>query len=423
MEGRFTFEAPTTGRKLASTQEADNRRYHARNTDVLHRAQELGIKIWPFEKLQRILTTMFDVDTGAQVHGHNTRSNLVNQRPRATADLSQLLRNERINGPSDRDQSVVNKEMHMFKGPFIYLHDMDEKQRPIMVREYKKVAVRAQGDWPQFRSVTSGRCPFIEDLNYHQRDAEREQLREQRRRERERADYDLAAAPRTRAAAAAVESARMQPPNNTASHGALHEISDNRRKTSVSTQQTKRSYVDEEANMRTLDVEPFSKVPENAFVSRAPPGRFFGGEPIASGVQPSVTSAIRSQVVSSTAAAPGTKAGTSKEVFGLQRKVLEKNSAPPSHASTQRLASSRRMFDIAGAAREEEASIRLAKRKAQQKLGVIPEQQPPFNEEEARYTEAVRKDKTAQKQKAEKRDPKAGYCENCQDKFDDFEEV
>lgn len=430
LEGRLAFEGQTTGRKLGGTQEADHRRHHARNADVLHRAQELGIKIWPFEKLQRILKTMFDVDTGAQLHNYNTRNNsihggiLVNSRLRAAADLSQLLRNERRNGPSDRDQSVATKELTIFKGPFIYIHDMDEKQRPIMFREYQKVAVKEDGAWPQFRSVTSGRCPFVEEVDYSQRDAEKEALREQRRQERERAREDIAAAPRTRAAAA--EAARMQPPKIKPSNRALLELADgnNRRKVSVSAQETKRSHLDEGTDLGTLDVEPFSKIPQNAFVSHAPPGRLFAGEPVASGVQPSITSAIRSQVVSSTAAAPGTKAGMSKEVFGLQRKVLEKNSAPPSHASNQRLTTSHRMVDIAAAAREETAAnVRLAKRKAQEKLGGIPEHEPQVKEGEVlRRTEAVRESKAVQKREIEKRDPKTGYCENCQDKFEDFEE-
>jgi regulatory subunit for Cdc7p protein kinase len=125
-------------------------------------------------------------------------------------------------------------------------------------------------------------------------------------------------------------------------------------------------------------------------------------------------------MISSTAAQPGAKVGTSKEVHGLQRKVLEKNSGGP--ASYGGLTSSHRMTDISGAAREE--ANRTTKRKGQDKLALIEEDVDPSEaEENARRAEATRKAKAVQQRKLEKRDPKPGYCENCQDKFEDFEEV
>ncbi|KAI5297550.1 hypothetical protein KEM56_004738, partial [Ascosphaera pollenicola] len=60
-------------------------------------------------------------------------------------------------------------------------------------------------------------------------------------------------------------------------------------------------------------------------------------EPAASGVQPSnITSAIRSQMISSTAAGTGAKAATSKEVHELKRKVLENNISKPLAIATNR---------------------------------------------------------------------------------------
>jgi regulatory subunit for Cdc7p protein kinase len=329
--------------------------------------------------------------------------------------LSQLLRNERINGPSDRDPTVATKELSLFKGCFIYIHDIDEKQRPVMVREYAKVAHKEDGDWPQFRSVANGKCPFVEEIDYSRREAEKDMVRHQRQNEREKS-----VAPRTRAAAA-VEASRMQPPKAMNGKRALAEMDDgSNRNVTVATKQA--NLFDTARNIPIKrDVEPSSRGTQNAFVSRAGVGRLFGGEPVASGVQPSnITSAIRSQMVSSTAAQPGAKAGTSKEVHGLQRKVLEKNSGgPASHGLT----SSHRMTDINAAAREDMAS-RPTKRKAQEKLGQIEEDPNPSElEGNVRNIEAARKAKAVQKRKLEKRDPKPGYCENCQDKFEDFDEV
>jgi regulatory subunit for Cdc7p protein kinase len=381
------------------------------------------MKIWALEKLQRMMTTMFDTETGFQTsHGHNTRANSVQgstviHRATREADLSQLLRNERINGPSDRDPTVATKELTVFKGPFIYIHDIDEKQRPIMVREYAKVANKEDGDWPQFRSVANGKCPFVEEVDHSRREAEKEKelVRLQRQQEKEKSMV-----PRTRSAA----EAKMQPPRPVTGKRHLSEMEDgSNRSITVSTKQAnpfiaKKSIF---SHRTATDPEGSSRSNQNAFVSRAGAGRLFAGEPVASGVQQSnITSAIRSQMISSTAAQPGAKTGTSKEVHGLQRKVLEKNSGGPGSYS---LASSHRMTDLAAAVREE-APNRASKRRGQDKLGLIEEDVDPSEAEEtARKVEATRKAKAVQQRKIEKRDPKPGYCENCQDKFEDFDEV
>ncbi|KAM0124293.1 hypothetical protein ACHAP3_010434 [Botrytis cinerea] len=408
---KFTFEAPGGRRLNPQGHDGDSRR-QVRSSDVLYKARELGMKIWALEKLQRMMTTMFDTDTGYQTaHSHNTRSHSVQggtiSRGGREADLSQLLRNERIYGPSDRDLSVATKEMTIFRGPYIYIHDIDEKQKPIMVREYSKVARKEEGDWPQFRSVANGKCPFVEEVEYSRREVEKEKelIRIQRQKEKERA-----AVPRTRAAAAAVEAAKMQPPK-AISKRALSQLDDGaNRRVTVSTNQAN-PFDTDRSNRAELES---SSRGQNAFVSRAGVGRLFGGEPVASGVQPSnITSAIRSQMISSTAAQPGLKAGTSKEIHGLQRKVLEKtNSGTGSH----------RLTDITAAVREDTAT-RPAKREAQKKLGVIEEDDIPTDKDEvARKMEASRKAKAVQQRKLEKRDPKPGYCENCADKFEDFDE-
>ncbi len=417
--GKFTFEAPINRRLAPHGHDGEIRRQQGRNADVLFRARELGMKIWASDKLQRMMTTMFDTETGYQPHGHNTRSNSVSAAiPRNTreADLSQLLRNERINGPSDRDPTVATKEIALFKGPFIYIHDIDEKQRPIMVREYAKVANKEDGDWPQFRSVAHGKCPFIEEIDYSQREAEKEKelMRLQRQQEKEQAMI-----PRTRAAAA-VQASRMQPPKAVTSKRTLSEMDNaSNRNITVSTRQTNPFAPNNSSFSAKIEQEASSR--GNAFVSRAAVGRLFGGEPVASGLQPSnVTSAIRSNMISSTAAQPGAKAGTSKEVHGLQRKVLEKNSGGP---GSYGMTSSHRMTDINAAAREEIGN-RPTKILGQDKLSLIEEDiDPSETEDNARKTEATRKAKAVHQRKLEKRDPKPGYCENCQDKFEDFDEV
>ena len=399
--------------------DGDVRKQQGRNADVLHRARELGMKIWALEKLQRMMKTMFDEETGLQIiHRHNTRSNSVQAtvpRTNRQADLSQLLQNERIHGPSDRDLTVATKEMILFKGPFIYIHDIDERQKPIMVREYNKVANKEDGDWPQFRSVPNGKCPFVEEVDKREVEKEKELMRLQRQQEREKNIVP----PRTRGAAA-VEASRMQPPKTAITNRILADTETGaNRNITVSSKQSNPFDIPQKPYSRRTEIDSSSR--GNAFVSRAGPGRqVFRGEPAASGLQASnITSAIRSQVISSTAAQPGAKAGTSKEVHGLQRKVLEKNSGGP---GSYGIASSHRMTENTVPIKED-ITGRPAKRK-HDKLDLIEEDVDPSEQEDnARRVEAARTVKAIQQRKLEKRDPKPGYCENCQDKFEDFDEV
>jgi regulatory subunit for Cdc7p protein kinase len=147
--------------------------------------------------------------------------------------------------------------------------------------------------------------------------------------------------------------------------------------------------------------------PQNAFTSRAEGTRLFAGEPVASGMQPSnVTSAIRSQMISSTSGINGSKAGTSKEVHGLQRKVLQKAN-PTSHD-----VSSRRLAEVS----MDVASSRSTTMSRQTSKAVQPQ------DDESQRTEGREKKSNSQQLKS-KKDLKPGYCENCQDKFRDFDEV
>ncbi|KAI7326278.1 hypothetical protein KC315_g7604 [Hortaea werneckii] len=68
---------------------------------------------------------------------------------------------------------------------------------------------------------------------------------------------------------------------------------------------------------------------------------------------------------------------------------------------------------------DNEPPPRAAKRKAQETLGVV-------NEDEEDYDRGKRPSKqrkpVPRRRKPVERDPKPGYCENCRDKFDDFDE-
>ncbi|KAI9835915.1 MAG: hypothetical protein M1819_001813 [Sarea resinae] len=438
IKGKFTFEASLSRKsKLSNRLEAgpsnpenDLRRRHNGSGDVLYRAREMKMKIWALEKFQRMMTTMFDTDTESQTsHSHNTRSNALaatgNNKANRDAALSQLLRNEKLNGPADRDPTVASKELVHFKGPFIYIHDMDEKTKPVMVREYEKVSNREDGCWPQFRSVSQGRCPFVDEIVRIRRDPTQDLGKEHD--EQKKPEKDVRVAPRTRGSAA-TEHATLQQPAGHAADRALGEIEN---------EAGRPPRIDKCAPHAKL-FEPPKVIPAKRGsperVPRAPHGvqagirgarRLYGGEPVASGVQPSnITSAIRSQMISSTAAAPGAKAGTSKEVHELKRKVLEKNSVP----SANSIPSSYRMTEATNMAKHDTSisEPRLAKRKANEKLGMKDElgyiEEMSEDEESGRRHVEAKKAKLIRRSKLEKKDPKPGYCENCRDKFDDFDQ-
>ena len=382
---RKASQPPTTA--------VEENKKQVRSADVLVRAREIGIKIWALEKVKRMMSTMFDGDV-EPAHGHNTRATSAQAISRSAreADLSTLLRNEKIYGPGDRDFTAPARDLILFKGPFIYIHDIDGKQKPIMVREYQKPQTKETGDWPQFRSVSQGKCPFVPEADSSRRDAERELIREQRR----HLEKERLGATRTRSAAAAVEAAqRMQPPAQP-------------RRALTQTESTTNSAATISAEQSTYSQTEGGDEQPNAYVKRAvQPARLFNGEPVASGIQNSITSAIHSQMVSSTANAIGGKAGTSKEVHALGRRVLEKNSAAPA------LTTSRRMNVLSLAAQDNAGA---QKRKTTR--------QESFNDENEDLRRAERKQaKPAQRRRPVERAPKAGYCENCMDKFDDFDEV
>jgi regulatory subunit for Cdc7p protein kinase len=364
----------------------------------------MGKRIWSLEKLQKILEMALEPDPYVRAALGLGRDNVQNaSKASEKSNLLQLLHNERVHGPSDRDPTVSNKDLYYFKGPYIYVYDIEEKTKPIMVREYPKVSDSKDGEWPQFRIVSLGRCPFVlEDPDLPER-GNREETRARGRAVKEGEDTGP---PKTKPA----DNPTVQP-KPTASKRTLAQMEDGNNQGAPNVRATEPFDRSRVSNPPSLEFRT-----QNAFMSHAKVGRFVAGEPVASGVQPSnVTSAIRSQMISSTTGGLGAKAGTSKEIHGLQRKVILQKASTP--ALSQDL-SSRRMAEMSHDSTMNPRSA-SASRVVQQKLSAVDE------EAAARHRETLQRTTTvaAAKPKQKKRDPKPGYCENCQDKFADFDEV
>ncbi|XP_044716181.1 Dfp1/Him1 domain-containing protein [Hirsutella rhossiliensis] len=392
-----------------------------RNNDVLHKAREMGKKIWSLDKFQTMLAVLLESEVHSGSGSYASRSISMRSQYGASKsshepNLLQLLHNERINGPSDRDPTAVSRELVYFKGPYIYVWDMDEKQKPIMARDYPKVANKTDGEWPQFRSVGNGRCPFVEEAD----PAPDKDYRKTREREKARATAVAAAAAAKRVDDAVPTSKPLENlslAKSVTGKRTLAEMEDGDKNRVAGRAATPTATADL-GPIKAAAASKGADAPstQNAFISRAAGGgRLLAGEPVASGMQPSnITSAIRSQMISSTSGINGAKAGTSKEVHGLQRKVLQKATTPASHDH-----SSRRLAEIS----VDVASSRSTNMGRQTSRTVHAQDEDCHSQRTAAAAAEGKERKLRSQQTLKsKKDLKPGYCENCQDKFRDFDE-
>lgn len=123
--------------------------------DILVKAQGFGIKVWQFEKLQDVLMRLMklsprDLDT-----------------PTSTKqDLSQMLEKEKVLGTFERDPATARSSWHYFEKSAFYVlvEDATLEHRPIMNVKYKYTREqKGQGSlppWPVIYGQTPGRCPF-----------------------------------------------------------------------------------------------------------------------------------------------------------------------------------------------------------------------------------------------------------------------
>ena len=407
---------------LSGFRDVEPRKQTVGNADFLSRAREMGMKIWQLEKLQRVTSTMFDTPMESQSqYGRNSRTMLNQAPPKAPkeADLSRMLRNEMLNGPSDRDSSMVSVEMIPFKGPHIYIRDMDEKSKPIMVKDYPKVARSEKGEWPQFRAVSAGKCPFVEEVDPGKLDSERTKAKDD-----EQAIVKVVpqSAPKTRAATAAVKKSQGRPTENLPSTKQKQPLGVSRWGPNSAAPVLENKADDKFCAPPPLIKRGRSPLKSMRNISITAGPRLFGGEPAASGLQHSnVTSAIRSQMISSTAAAPGAKTGTSKEFQELKRKVLERNCGPvPSN-----LRASQRINETSAVSRAENTAMvaTRARSKIQETLEFIDEEFTPSEDEDVWKVDEVTRVEKFNLKSTERKERKPGYCENCREKYDDFETV
>ena len=321
----------------------------------------------------------------------------------AEQNLAQLLRHEK-----ERKTATavpLYSDIQPFRGYYIYIHDMDEKVKPVMVREYKASPNKSDGDWPQFRSVPLPRCPFVDDPQAVRREAREEERRQRLKEYEEELVKAQRQQPRTRAAAATIEAARGRPAdasNQIQTHEAEH---DTARVTKHAPTSVPLKAFDPPAVKRANTNTSLDSMPPHMTSARLNVHARAGHEPMASGLQQNnVTSAIRSQMISSTAAAPTVRAGTAKGLEQLQRRAVERRT----NLSTTAVPTAN---DVR-AAMNNEPPPRTRQAGKKSELARIHE------DDVEECGKAARKEKVVVQ-----KDPKPGYCENCRDKYEDFTEV
>lgn len=407
------------------------------SSDILVKAREYGMKLWSMDKLQRMMTAMYE-NEGSQVqaaskilqHQHHAV-------PEKEINLSHLLRNERLHGPSDRDPKAMSRDMVVFKGPFLYIRDMKSTHRPIMVREYQAVAKREEGDWPQFRSSQTGKCPFIDE---HMLMKEREYQREyQREQQALKEATELQARRRAKELEEKLTREKNMQPPRANKQRALDELAphDNRpnfgRLSAISGQPIPTKLFDVPPVVPAKRQAAREMSNEIAFTSKngkAAHGQHYQNqkyayEPAASGVQPSkLTSAIRSNIVSSHLDAPGVKAGLSKDMYELKRKVA--GNVMERKPSVSSLAQVHRATDLRTVSSKEELSRNRAEAVVR-KPSINEKVEPAMNKVMNADMETDAAGKKAQEvrrweKEEDRRESRSGYCENCREKFEDLDE-
>ncbi|KAI0391779.1 hypothetical protein F5Y17DRAFT_395020 [Xylariaceae sp. FL0594] len=411
---RRLFDAELRARGRLPAQSADQAmRAPKKAADILIRAKEMGKKIWTVEKLFRLTALLQETDPYRSLelaYGRRKSPRTVQSESRAGEDrnLLRLLQNERVNGPSDRDPTVQAQELVYFKGPYIYVYDIEEKKKPIMIKEYPKPADKSKGKWPQFQTASLGRCPFVEDSELREGRKAKEvreavNVKAMEAMEAERARVRALTRESPAESAAVLQPPRMAPPKPVTGKRTLGQMElAHARQSSVASAEFP------SLSRTTFDGGSFD-FSRKAFSGRTTSNRLVGGEPVASGVQPSnVTSAIRSNMVSSTAATPGVITGLSKEVHGLQRQVLQRHSAAASQDANS--------LRMAGRSVREESST-----KRPQVLSRTSSRKQDIVDNKTRGESARRQESTTTGKESD-RELKPGYCENCGEKYPDFDE-
>lgn len=134
------------------------------SSDIFHEAIQYKIKVWDYDKVFRFLKNLGASDSPS--HNSNTttnhHSNILGVNNNAinnggNGNLSNLLKEERIFGSTDRDPNAKRDDLHYLDKNYLYVYDLSQNVRPIAIREW------SGDDYPSIHLTLDGKCPFIPD--------------------------------------------------------------------------------------------------------------------------------------------------------------------------------------------------------------------------------------------------------------------
>lgn len=119
------------------------------SNDIFSDAVSLKIKVWDYEKVFRFLKNL----GGAESH------NVLTDKTGANGNLSNLLKEEKIFGSTDRDPNAKRDDIHYFDKNYLYVYDLSQNVRPIAIREW------STDNYACLNYTLDGKCPFIPDTS------------------------------------------------------------------------------------------------------------------------------------------------------------------------------------------------------------------------------------------------------------------
>lgn len=141
--------------------------------DIFSNVNHHKIKVWDYDKVFRFLKNL-GVNVDDPVPDTVTTT--------SKGNLSTLLKDEKIFGLTDRDPNAKRDDLHYLEKNYVYVFDLQQKVRPIAVREWK------DDSYPTMNLSLDGKCPFIPDGNDN---SERKKARRQQKFEATKEYRDL----------------------------------------------------------------------------------------------------------------------------------------------------------------------------------------------------------------------------------------
>lgn len=116
--------------------------------DIFNQVHIRSLKVWSIEKVFRFMKHL-----DAEI------PEVVSKVDNNHGQLENLLQNERIFGTNDKDPLAKRDDMKYFNGPHLYVYDLNQRYRPVVVKEWKDTK-----EITKINRSTNGKSIFIEEI-------------------------------------------------------------------------------------------------------------------------------------------------------------------------------------------------------------------------------------------------------------------